>query len=66
MDKKYVMKKVFASIWRIFVLTFELLGSVVVALVVTVEVVTSYVDIFLHYDDYRSDLPSSTQIIYGE
>ena len=45
---KYIRdEKVFACIRRIFVLTFELLGSVVVALVVTVEVVTSHVDIFL-------------------
>ena len=57
------MKNVFASIRRIFVLTFESLGSVIVALVVTVEVVTSYVDIFLYYDHHRSDLPSSAQLL---
>ena len=44
-------------------LTFELLGSVVLVLVVTVEVVTSYVYIFLFYEDHRSDLPSSIQLL---
>ena len=58
MHEKYVMKKVLASIKRIFVLTDEMLGYVVVVLVVTVEVVSSYVYIFLSYEDHRNDLPN--------
>ena len=60
MHEKYVMKKVLASIKRNFVLTDEMLGYVVVVLVVTVEVVSSYVYIFLSYEDHRNDLPNQS------
>ena len=60
MHEKYVMKKDLASIKRNFVLTDEMLGYVVVVLVVTVEVVSSYAYIFLFYEDHRNDFPNQS------